>query len=101
MKKEEFILYRDWGFEDVYMNLIYSYIFGFGKKPCYVSNSKLSSLTGVTIRTIKRKIEELEEDGYIRRTLTENRQIRYLNLTKKKPKKRGTESVKNGGHNNT
>jgi len=43
MKKEEYIIYKDWGFGDVYMNLIYSYIKGFPKDAaCYVSNQKLS-----------------------------------------------------------
>lgn len=97
MKKEEYIVYKDWGFGDVYMNLIYSYIKGFPKDAaCYVSNEKLSSLMGCSIMTIKRKIKQLEDEGYIRRNLTQNRQIRYLNITSKKPKQRGTKHIKNG-----
>lgn len=86
IKKEEYVVYVNWGFEDVYMNLIYSYIKGF-KDGTYVSNAKLSSLFGCSGITIKRKLKELEDGGYIVRFYSQNNRFRIMKTSNKKIKR--------------
>jgi DNA-binding HxlR family transcriptional regulator len=90
-KKEFYIVYKDWGFNDVYKNLIYSYILGW-KGECYASNELLSHVLGCSVMTIQRKLKSLEDDGYIYRNFTKNNRVRYLGITKKKTPKSLTKS---------
>ena len=90
-KKEYYIVYKDWGFDDVYKNLLYSYIFGW-KDGCYASNELMSSLLGCSVMTIQRKLKWLEDEGYIYRNFTKNNRVRYLGVTKKRVSKSPTKS---------
>lgn len=83
MKNNNYILYYNWGF-DFSTNLIYSYIFGWGKQGTYVSNDFLSEITGLSISTIKRSIKELVDGGYVRKANTRNKRKRYLKTTSMK-----------------
>jgi len=85
-KKDFYIAYKNWGFDDVYMNLLYSYIRGW-KGECYASNDLLSRVLGCSVMTIQRKLKELEDDGYIYRNFTKNNRVRYMGITKKRLKK--------------
>lgn len=96
MMNEEYIVYKNWGFDDLYMNMIYSYIQGF-KGQSYVSNEKLSSIMCCSIRTIKIKIKELEDGGYIKRIYSQNNRFRLIKITEKKIRRRGNKMSQQGG----
>ena len=82
MKKQKFIKYINWGFDDVYLNLLYSYFKGWTDdgKNTFVSNKKLAEIFCCSITTIKTKIKTLEDMGYIERNLSKNRRVRYVKL---------------------
>ena len=86
MKKREVkIVYQPWFADDLLKSLIYSYVYGFGNDGTFVSNQYLSELFCVSQETIKRRMRDLEGEGYIFRNMTHNNRRRYINLSKKRP----------------
>ncbi len=81
-KTKDFIQLRDWGFDDLLLNVLYSYFYGWDGD-CFTSNKKLSQMFYCGETTIKNKIKWLIENGYIQREITNNNRRRYIKVLNK------------------
>jgi len=75
-KKEEFIPYRDYGFNHT-LNLVLSFINMYGNT--YASNKHISERLKISISTISRTLKKLEESNYIK-IYNPNGRSRFIKL---------------------